>query len=72
MLCAPSPFEDRERDYTDDAVNGLSVRVGRRTKTFLFTIRRADYRERVIPGSNRGGRSSLEVRVFATGAGKTA
>src|SRR5438093_12820855 len=70
LLCAPSPFEDRESDYTDDAVTGLSVR--RRTKTFLFTIRRADYRERVIPGSNRGGRSSLQVCVFATGAGKPA
>jgi integrase len=44
------PFGEGQRDYTDDAVKGLSVRVGRRTKTFLLMIRRADSRERVTLG----------------------
>jgi hypothetical protein len=33
------PFEDGQRDYPDDATTGLSVRVGKRTKTFMLMLR---------------------------------
>jgi hypothetical protein len=33
------PFETRQRDYPDDATTGLSVRVGKRTKTFMLMLR---------------------------------
>ena len=33
------PFEEGQRDYPDDAVSGMFVRVGRKTKTFMLTIR---------------------------------
>jgi hypothetical protein len=32
------PFEDGQRDYTDHAMGGLSVRVGKRGKTFMPVI----------------------------------
>jgi hypothetical protein len=44
------PFQDGQRDYTDDVVRGLSVRVGRKTKTFMLSIRRGQTRERVSLG----------------------
>jgi hypothetical protein len=44
------PFENGQRDYIDDAVRGLSVRIGKRRKTFVLTIRRGDKREKVSLG----------------------
>jgi len=44
------PFEDGQRDYVDDAVVGLCVRVGKRTKTFLLVIGKGSYRRRVKVG----------------------
>jgi hypothetical protein len=45
------PFEeDGQRDYADHAVIGLSVRVGRRSKTFMLVLRRGGKRERVRLG----------------------
>ena len=38
------PFADGQRDYNDDAVTGLFVRVGKRSKTFMLTIRSATSR----------------------------
>jgi hypothetical protein len=31
---------DGQRDYPDDAITGLSVRVGKRTKTFMLSLRK--------------------------------
>src|ERR1700730_14611227 len=45
------PFEQGQRDYPDDAVRGLSVRVGIRTKTFMLLIRRGSHRSRVKLGT---------------------
>jgi integrase len=44
------PFEEGQHDYTDDAVRGLSVRIGRRTKTFLLIIGKGSGRRRVKVG----------------------
>jgi integrase len=33
------PFEDCQREYPDDAVPGMYIRVGKKTKTFMLTIR---------------------------------
>ena len=44
------PFEQGQKDYTDDAVTGLSVRIGRRRKTFMLLVRRGDKRERIALG----------------------
>ncbi len=44
------PLEDGQRDYTDDAVTGLFVRVGKRGKTFMLTIRSSTSRWRVKVG----------------------
>lgn len=44
------PFQDGQKDYIDDAVPGLWVRVGKRTKTFMLTIRRGHERERIAIG----------------------
>ncbi len=44
------PFEDGQKDYTDDAVAGLFVRVGKRSKTFMLTIRSGTSRWRVKVG----------------------
>jgi hypothetical protein len=44
------PFEQGQKDYTDDAGTGLSVRIGRRRKTFVLLIRRGDKRERATLG----------------------
>ena len=43
-------FEERPRDYNDDAVTGLFVRVGKHRKTFMLTIRTATDRWRVKVG----------------------
>ena|ERR1700680_5051791 len=32
------PFSDVQRDYTDDVLPGLTVRVGKRTKTFMLKV----------------------------------
>jgi hypothetical protein len=33
------PFEEgRQRDYTDDSIPGLTLRVGKRTKTFMLLV----------------------------------
>ena len=42
------PFEEGQRAYIDDAVVGLCVRVGKRTKTFLLVIGKGNYRQRVV------------------------
>ncbi len=44
------PFEDGQRDYADDAVSGLSVRVGKRSKTFMLLIRSGTSRTRLKLG----------------------
>jgi integrase len=40
-----------QRDYADDAVSGLCVRVGIRTKTFMVLVSHGDRRDRVKLGS---------------------
>src|SRR2546428_12887947 len=41
------PFTDSgQRDYPDDAVRGLAVRVGTRTKTFVLVTRKGGQRKR--------------------------
>lgn len=42
------PFEDRQRDYPDDAVAGMFLRVGKKTKTFMLTIRQPTRRRITI------------------------
>ena len=42
------PFEDRQRDYPDR--DGLFVRIGRKTKTFMVTIKEGDRRKRIAIG----------------------
>lgn len=46
------PFADgqRQRDYHDASVRGLYIRVGRRTKTFMLTVRDGSHRKRVNLG----------------------
>lgn len=44
------PFEDGQRDYIDDAVRGLSVRVGKRSKTFMLLLGKGAKRTRVKIG----------------------
>jgi integrase len=44
------PFEEGQHDYTDDAVRGLSVRIGKRTKTFMLIIGKGSSRRRVKVG----------------------
>jgi Arm domain-containing DNA-binding protein len=40
-----------QRDYPDDLVRGLSIRVGKQTKTFMILIRSGANRSRVKLGS---------------------
>ena len=45
------PFETGQRDYPDDAVRGLTIRVGARTKTFMLVTRHDDRRSRLKIGT---------------------
>ena len=46
------PFEEcGQRDYQDDILHGLSLKVGSRTKTFMLTLRTANGRRRVKLGT---------------------
>jgi integrase len=46
------PFaEAGQRDYTDDAMRGFNVRVGKRTKTFMVIVRTGTSRQRIKVGA---------------------
>lgn len=45
------PLQDGQRDYPDDTFPGFSVRVGRRTKTFMLVVRHKDGRQRMKVGT---------------------
>jgi integrase len=44
------PFVEGQQDYPDDAVSGLAIRVGRKTKSFLLTVRHGTKRQRITLG----------------------
>ena len=44
------PFEDGQRDYMDSAVPGLFIRVGKKTKTFMLTLKQGGKRQRMALG----------------------
>ena len=44
------PFSDVQRDYVDDVLSGLSVRVGKRTKTFMLVVGGRNGRKRFTLG----------------------
>jgi integrase len=47
---ASLPFGTGQRDYSDEAVRGLAVRVGVHTKTFMLMTQRGSHRTRVKLG----------------------
>lgn len=44
------PFEDGQRDYPDDAVQGMFLRVGKQTKTFMINVYTGPKRKRFALG----------------------
>ena len=44
------PFQDGQRDYVDSAVSGLFIRVGKKTKTFMLTLKQGGKRQRMALG----------------------
>ena len=44
------PFVEGQQDYPDDTVSGLAIRVGRKTKSFMLTVRHGIKRQRITLG----------------------
>ncbi len=71
----PHPAEG-QKDYVDDLLPGLAVRVGRRTKTFMVVVAKGKQRERITLGrypstSLSDARSKAKVLIGEAQDGKS-